>query len=331
MKIINKILFGLMLAAVSTPASAQFNKSGINAGFFDSSESSQLNFVDFHLPPLAVLLENAKSNPDILILAKQQQIAQAEVAKQKRHIFSYIQGHASYSYGKADMWGNNSSTYSPTLYQFQGTEQSYWNVGVNLAIPIEDILDLKAAVRRKRLEVDRAQLEKDAAFDQLKLQIVSLYVKITNALVSLKTASEHAAIYQGAGALNQEQFQNGEMSIEAFAKTKEYENSAVANYQSLQTQITTDILTLEILTHTPIITNTLTDVTLDEKVQKSQKELDKENKEFQKQLKKELDEDKKKLNELEKADKKAEKAEKKAAEEAEKAAKKEAQKNASNK
>ena len=92
------------------------------------------------------------------------------------------------------------------------------------------------------------------------------------------------------------------------------ENGAVSAYQTLQTQITTDILTLEILTHTPIITNTTTDVTLDEKVEKTQKELDKENKEFQKQLKKELQEDKKKLEELEKADKKAEKAEKKAAE-----------------
>lgn len=328
---LQKTIIALSFSAVAVPVAAQFDKSGINAGFFDSSENSQLNFVDFHLPPLAVLLENAKSNPDILILAKEQQIAKAEVEKQKRHIFSYLQGHASYSYGKADMWGNNSSTYSPTLYQFQGTEQSYWNIGVSLAIPVEDILDLKAAVRRKRLEVDKAQLQKDAAFDQLKLQIVTLYVKITNDLVSLKTASETAAIYQGAGSLNQEQFQNGEMSIEAFAKTKEYENGAVATYQALQTQITTNILTLEILTHTPIITNTLTDVTLDEKVEKSQKELAKENKEFQKQLKKEMQEDKKKLEELEKADKKAEKAEKKAAEEAKKVTDKEAKRNASKK
>lgn len=314
MKKLHRAFVALTLAVAAIPASAQFNKSGINAGFFDSSEQSQLNFTDFHLPPLAVLYENAKSNPNILILAKQQQIAKAEVEKQKRHIFSYLQGHASYSYGKADMWGNNSSTYSPTLYQFQGTEQSYWNIGVSLAVPLEDILDLKAAVKRKKMEVDKAQLDKDAAFDQLKLQIATLYVKITNDLVTLRTASEHAAIYQGAGVLNQEQFQNGEMSIEDFAFTKQRENGAVSAYQTLQTQITTDILTLEILTHTPIITNTTTDVTLDEKVEKTQKELDKENKEFQKQLKKELQEDKKKLEELEKADKKAEKAEKKAAE-----------------
>ena len=89
--------------------SAQYNNSGISAGFFDSSENSTINLSDFHLPPLAVLFENAKQSPQILSLEKAQEIAQAEVAKQKRHIFSYVRGHASYSYGKTDMWGNSST------------------------------------------------------------------------------------------------------------------------------------------------------------------------------------------------------------------------------
>ena len=121
-------------AALFAPAFAQFNDSGISAGFFDSSEQSTINFSNFHLPPLAVLYENAKQNPRILKLEKAQELAKAEVAKQKRHIFSYVTGHASYSYGKTDMWGQNSSTYSPILQQFQGSEQSYWNVGVNVAL-----------------------------------------------------------------------------------------------------------------------------------------------------------------------------------------------------
>ena len=295
-------------------ANAQYNDSGISAGFFDASEGSTIDFSRFHLPPLAVLLENAKSNPQILSLAKAQEIAQAEVSKQKRHIFSYVRGHASYGYGKTDMWGNNSSNLSSNMiYQFQGSEQSYWNVGVNLSVPLEDILDLKAAVRRKKLEVDDARIKKDIAYDQLKLQIVTLYVKITNDLVALKTASENAAIYQGAGQLTQEQFHNGEMSIADFALTKARENGAVNAYQQLQTSITTDIVTLEILTHTPIITNTTTDVTLDDTIVKSDKQIAKENKAIQKQIKKEAEEEEKRYQELEKADKKAqEKAEKEA-------------------
>ena len=300
-------------------ANAQYNDSGISAGFFDASEGSTIDFSKFHLPPLAVLLENAKSNPQILSLAKAQEIAQAEVSKQKRHIFSYVHGHASYGYGKTDMWGNNSSNLSSNMiYQFQRSEQSDWNVGVNLAEPIEDILDLKAEKKKKKLEVDAARIKKDIAYDQLKLQIVTLYVKITNDLVALKTASENAAIYQGAGQLTQEQFHNGEMSIAEFALTKARENGAVNAYQQMQTSITTDIVTLEILTHTPIITNTTTDVTLDDTIVKSDKQIAKENKAIQKQIKKEAEAEEKKYQEMEKADKKAQE---KAQKEARKAAK----------
>ena len=318
MKVKRIALFAALTLSVQL-ANAQYNDSGISAGFFDASEGSTIDFSKFHLPPLAVLLENAKSNPQILSLAKAQEIAQAEVSKQKRHIFSYVHGHASYGYGKTDMWGNNSSNLSSNMiYQFQGSEQSYWNVGVNLAVPLEDILDLKAAVKRKKLEVDAARIKKDIAYDQLKLQIVTLYVKITNDLVALKTASENAAIYQGAGQLTQDQFHNGETSIAEFALTKARENGAVNAYQQMQTSITTDIVTLEILTHTPIITNTTTDVTLDDTIVKSDKQIAKENKAIQKQIKKEAEAEEKKYQEMEKADKKAQE---KAQKEAKKAAK----------
>lgn len=312
----NKIKRLLMIVAatgIGSSAFAQFDESGIAAGFFDSSKDKDINFSQFHLPPLAVLLENAKSNPQIMSLEKARQIAEAEVAKTKRSIFSHIQGHASYSYGKADMWGNNSSTTSYMIYQFQGSEQSYWNVGVSASISLEDILDYIPSIRRSRLEVDQAVIAKDNAFDQLKLQIATLFVKITNDLVTLKTLGEAAAAYQGAGALNREEFENGNMEIEAFAHTKLYESGQVSSYQSMQTSITTDIITLEILTHTPIITNSTTEITLDTHVSKSDKEIAKENKAVEKRIKKAVEEEDKKTKALEKAEKKAEKAAAKAA------------------
>ncbi len=293
----------LLLLSGSLSVRAQFNESGISAGFFDSSDAATINYSSFKLPPLGVLFENAKQNPTILSLAKAQEIAQAEVAKQRKHIFSYINGHAGYTYGKTDMWGNSSSTYNQMIYQFQGSEQSYWNVGVNLSVPLEDILDLGASVRRKKLLVDKAQIDKDIAYDELKLQIASLYVKITNNLVALKTASENAAIYIGAGTLTQEQFHNGNLSIEEFAKTKEYEQGAVAAYQGLQTTITTDIITLEILTHTPIITNTTTDITLDSQEQTKRQRL-KEKKRIEEQIKKNIEEEDRRVKEMKKLEKK---------------------------
>ena len=305
---LRRLLLMIVAAGCSASAFAQFDESGIAAGFFDSSREKDINFSEFHLPPLAVLFENAKSSPQIMSLEKARELAQAEVAKERKHIFSFIRGNASYSYGKTDMWGNNSTTTSPMIYQFQGSEQSYWNIGVNLSVPLEDILDISAAVKRKKIEVEQAAIAKDIAYDELKLQIATLYVRITNNLVTLKTYGETAAAYQGAGALNREDFENGNMTIEDFAWTKQHESAQVKNYQTLQTEITTDILTLEILTHTPIITNSTTEITLDTVVKKSDKEIAKEQKAVKKRVKKATEESEKREKALEKAERKAEKA-----------------------
>ena len=291
-----KILSIITIFSICALAKAQTaDDSGISAGFFDSSQQKDINFSEFKLPPLAVLFENAKANPNILQLAKQQEIAQAEVVKQKKHIFSYVSGHAGYSYGKSDIWnGAQGSGYGAGMvWQPHASEQSYWNVGVNVSVPLEDILDLGHSVKRKRLEVENAQILKDAAYDQLKLQIVTIYIRITNNLVALKTAGENAAAYQGASSLNEVEFHHGNMDIENYAHTGLEGQSAVGNYQNLLTSITTDIVTLEILTHTPIITNTTTEITLDSTVEKSKKQIARENKAVEKRIKKAVEEEEK--------------------------------------
>jgi hypothetical protein len=116
---------------------------------------------------------------------------------------------------------------------------------------------------------------------------------------------EAAAIYQGAGLLNQEQFHQGEMEIQDFAYTKLHETDVVSRYQAQQNEILTNIITMEILTHTPIITNTTTEVTLEGTVTKTQRQLDREKKALEKRIRRENLEEQKRLEELEKAEREA--------------------------
>lgn len=312
-----KYLFTIAISSLCLTASAQSaDDSGISAGFFDSSQEKDISFSEFKLPPLSVLFENAKANPTILQIAKQQEIAQAEVAKQKKHIFSYVNGNASYSYGRSDTWSAaQSSGYGVgMIWQPHASEQSFWNVGVNVSVPLEDILDLGPSVKRKRLEVENFQIQKDIAYDQLKLQIISLYIKITNNLVALKAAGESAAASQGASSLNEVEFHHGNMQIEDYASTGQQSMNSVSAYQSLLTEITTDIVTLEILTHTPIITNTTTDITLDSTVEKSSRQIARENRAVEKRIKKAAEEELKREKEiLKQEEKEAKQAEKEAA------------------
>jgi hypothetical protein len=120
------------------------------------------------------------------------------------------------------------------------------------------------------------------------------------------------------------------MNIEDFAYTKLREETAVRRFQDLQTALTTDILTLEIITHTPILTNSTTEITLDSAINKSEKQQAKENKAVEKRIKKAVEDEEKRLADQEKALKKAaedkekeqKKAEENRAKEAKKASKK---------
>ena len=89
MKKLSRILIIAALSATSTVSYAQFNESGIAAGFFDGSKENEINFSEVHLPPLAVLFENAKATPQVMSLQKAQEIAEAEVAN-RRDIYSHM-------------------------------------------------------------------------------------------------------------------------------------------------------------------------------------------------------------------------------------------------
>ena len=94
------------------------------------------------------------------------------------------------------------------------------------------------------------------------------------------------------------------MTIENFANTKLYEVDVVGKYQEMQIAITTDIITLELLSHTPILTNTTTDITLDDE-QLSEKAIRKQNRQVAKNIKKAVAEEDKRYRQLEQAERKA--------------------------
>ena len=54
--------------------------------------------------------------------------------------------------------------------------------------------------------------------------------------------------------MTEQRFRNNQIDIKELADVRRLENDAIGSYQEIQAQISTDIIMLEILTHTPIIT-----------------------------------------------------------------------------
>ena len=236
---------------------------GIVAGFFDTADGSKINFSEFKLPPLSELFANARTNPSVEMIAREEEIQRELIKKEKRSLLEYISVHANYTYGIMDNYGSNSTVTSPIYYQYMGSKQSYWNVGARFHMQLDEGFDYRGRIRRQKLAAEKVRMEKEKAFEELKQKIASLYVSITNKIIALKTAGENAAAYKGAGMLTDQEFKMGDVTVRDLAETKRWENEAVGNYQTLQAQIEQDILILEIITNTPIITNAAADVHVD--------------------------------------------------------------------
>lgn len=266
-KIITLLLLGLATPSM-LQAQEEDKSKGIIAGYFDTDDMNggeNIDYSTFKLPPLGLLFENAKSNPSIEQLAREEEIQRELVKKEKISWTQWITGNASYTYGVMDNYGSSENVMTPIYYQYLGSKQHYWNVGARASVPLEHVVDYRGKVKRQKLEAEKAQLQKDIAYEQLKQQIATLYVRITNNLISLKTSSENAAAYKGAGLLTKEEFKLGDVSVRELAETKRWESNVTQEYQNLQMSITTDILILEILTHTPIITNAIVEITYTDK------------------------------------------------------------------
>lgn len=266
-KLLTLLLLGLGMTTTVQAQEEDKNKS-IIAGYFDNDDMSggeNIDYSTFKLPPLGLLFENAKSNPTVEQLAREEEIQRELIKKEAFSWTSWISGSASYSYGVMDNYGSNENVLTPIFYQYMGSKQHYWNIGARANVPLEHIFDYRSRIKRQKLNAEKAQLTKDIAYEQLKQTIATLYVRITNNLISLKTSSENAAAYKGAGLLTKEEFKMGEVTVRELAETKRWESNVTQEYQALQMAITTDILVLEILTHTPIITNATVDITYSDK------------------------------------------------------------------
>lgn len=213
-----------------------------------------IDFAKIKLPPLSVLYENARTTPSIQILEKEKQLQKKLLAKEKKGWLGFFSANGNVSYGIADNVGSSTDVNTPLIYRYVGTEQTSWNVGGSIGIPFEKLFDLRGSIRRQRIQVDIAELRKQEAYENLKIQIAHLYVQILSNIETLQRSAENIALYKGASAVAEQEYRNRRTSIGAVAETKKEEFEANQSFASLRSTINDQLLMLEIISHTPILT-----------------------------------------------------------------------------
>lgn len=259
-----KIYIALFLFASTLSASAQqTERQVIGTTPVDSvSVKLDIDFATLQLPPLSVLYANATSNPTVQMMEKEKQLQKKLLAKEKRSWLSFFSARGGYTHGVTDNYGTITDVTTPIFYQYSGVEQDYWNVGGNVNIPLETLFDLGGKVKRQRIIAEKAEYAKEQAYDQIKQQIAHLYVNILSNIETLKRSAEHLALYKGATAVAEQDYRNRRTTIAQLADLKREEFEANNTYQNLRATINEQLLVLEIISHTPILT-TINGITTD--------------------------------------------------------------------
>jgi outer membrane protein len=212
-------------------------------------------YTSITLPPLSLLFENAKGAPTYELAQVKEQIERKILAKEKRAFLGFFSLRGSYQYG---MFGNE-STYTDVAiapYLTYSTQaQNGYTLGAGINIPLDGLFDLSARIKRQKLNIRTAELEKEVKFEEMKKEIIQMYATATAQLNILKLNAEALILANVQYGIVEKDFTNGIIDSGALAVEKSRQSVAQEKFENSKFELTKSLMILEVITRTPILKN----------------------------------------------------------------------------
>ncbi|MDR0972716.1 MAG: TolC family protein [Prevotellaceae bacterium] len=207
------------------------------------------------LPPLEVLFENARSTPVYELAQVQEEIERSLLAKEKRAILSFFSIRGSWQYGNFINEASYTDIMTSIIQSRNTATQNSFFVGAGINIPIESVFDLVPRVKRQRLQVKAAQLQRDAQYEQTKREIIRLYAAALSQINILKSRAEAVVLSDASYRIIERNFANGLADAIALAMEKSKQSQTRELFESAKSELNINLLTLEVITNTQIVQN----------------------------------------------------------------------------
>lgn len=238
------ILFSVFVSAMNASAQVSSAKNGV-----DTNDV----FLNFKLPPLDLLYENAKQGPSWDLHNLKIEELNRKLVSEKRSWYQFLSIAGTYQYG---VMGINSFTDLgsdyPIMYQNSGGEQIWYNVGVALKIPFDVLVDKRNRNRSKKLVVDQARKEMEVWFEERKIQIVEQYTKSEEMLINLKSAIENYELAKTSYQMAEKDYVMGSITVSELSIANSQQSIALQQVGKIRGELKTAILKLEILSCTKL-------------------------------------------------------------------------------
>lgn len=225
------------------------------AHFTDSLSTRQSLSVDLakiNLPPVSVFLEAASNYADIKFYDSKVEEEELLLKQARKDWLSYIRLQANYQYG------TNNGILSQSGEDMQGylysqNTQSWYNVGVVVSIPLNDLLSRKQKTDIVNARIDQAEYEAERALENRKIIILQAYNEVIKHLSILKVKAEAVALYDAQMQISENDFINGRIDIISLSLERGRRSDAIVKYQESRAALHNAVTLLEMLTKIKII------------------------------------------------------------------------------
>ncbi|MEG0498262.1 MAG: TolC family protein, partial [Alistipes sp.] len=201
------------------------------------------------------LMQNARvHSPQVNIYTSRKESEERELKTIRRSWLTYIHLNAGYSYGSTDI---NTQQYSnnqyPVIQNVTGSDQSWWNVGASVTLPLYEIFNRRNLVKQQKKRIESIQYETDSWYDDVCLKIIEAYSLAIQYLSLIESTSAAMVTAQAQYEFSKTDFVNGRIDSQTLSRQQSIEAAAVREYEQTRAELNKALLHLEVLSKTPIV------------------------------------------------------------------------------
>ncbi|KQC30132.1 TolC family protein [Flagellimonas eckloniae] len=204
------------------------------------------NDISKKLPPIDSLVQMAKEySPFIKVTVSEQKYRDGVVSSEQRAWLEYINLEAGYNYGIFDNLSNSQLAGDPGSQTLFSTEQSRYNVGASIRLPLSAILNRRARIKSAKGEAEKARFETQVAEVELKQKVVEMYNDLLKTHRLFFISGSIVDNFRVQSLRAEKDFANGIINVTEYTRLQQMMNQATMNFELLRSEFISSVMALE--------------------------------------------------------------------------------------
>lgn len=246
-----KIILLIVLLYCSVSVNAQIVAADtINNLFLDET----IDYTKIKLPSLSVFLAAANNYADVKYYDERRIEETEQLKMTKKDWLNYFRLQGVYQYGTTSAYMSQIGELPSLDYALSSTQtQSWYNGGVALSIPLNDLFSRKQKTNIVRARINQIDYEAERTLENRQLTILQAYNEVMKHLAILKVKAEAVALYDAQMRISENDFVNGKIDIITLSLERSRRAAASVSYQESRAALHNAVTLLEMLTKIRII------------------------------------------------------------------------------